>query len=268
MAATTPTSASTQTEALQELAAFPLVEALFGRRSRRFALGDEIPDSPLAYRSRRQPLPLSELERMLVLSAMGGTTGWHFSITRHARYAPHVSNYAGGAAGRTFPSAAGFHTAELFFTDDSGLYFFPTRDAGALIDPAIDQVTPELMVERHRFSMLGASGNPDVPGLGFRYDEDERWSTPNPTGRQGCSRPTARRTTPTWPRRWRPLPSTSSAQAARSTLTPQERGPTAPACGGAPRFTTSGSKRASRCRPSTSSTPSASSPAPCPRCSS
>src|SRR6266487_1970719 len=281
MAATTPTSASTQAEALQELAAFPLVEALFGRRSRRFALGDEIPDGPLAYRSMRQPLPLSDLERMLVLSAMGGTTGWHFSITRHARYAPHLSNYAGGAAGRTFPSAAGFHTAELFFTDDSGLYFFPTRDAGALIDPATDQVTPELMVERHRdrvrklsdgrlylpaeepyleghntwcvnvpgsllvipvldefsglvdieeplpltfaeqyalteataelasacyagvlmlqgmglggwmfdgidrFSMLGASGNPEVPGLLFRYDKDERWSTPNPTGRQG-----------------------------------------------------------------------------------
>ena len=39
---------------------------------------------------------------------------------------------AGAAAGRTFPSAAGFHTVELFFTDDSGVYFFPTRDAGAL----------------------------------------------------------------------------------------------------------------------------------------
>lgn len=304
---------TTATEAFEELAAFPLVEALFGRRSRRFALGDEIPDGPLAYRSRHEPLPLSELERMLVLSAMGGTTGWHYSITRHARYAPHVSNYAGGAAGRTFPSAAGFHTAELFFTDDSGLYFFPTRDAGALVDPATEEVTPELMVERHRqrlrelstgrlylpaeepyveghntwcvnvagsllvvpvadlaqhllavlcffvqngyaiyddvndrripgledfsglvdveepfpltfteqyalteataelgtacyagvlmlqamglggwmfdgidrFSMLGASGDPDVPGLGFRYDEDERWATPNPTGREG-----------------------------------------------------------------------------------
>jgi hypothetical protein len=45
---------------------------------------------------------------------------------------------------------AGFHTAELFFTDDSGLWFFPTRDAGALVDPATEQVTPELMVERHR----------------------------------------------------------------------------------------------------------------------
>jgi hypothetical protein len=124
MAIKTPSPATTQTEALGQLAAFPLVEALFGRRSRRFALGDELPDGPLAYRSRHEPLPLDELERMLVLSAMGGTTGWHYSITRHARYAPHVSNYAAGAAGRTFPSAAGFHTAELFFTDDSGVYFF------------------------------------------------------------------------------------------------------------------------------------------------
>ncbi|HEX2314186.1 MAG TPA: hypothetical protein VHJ17_10645 [Thermomonospora sp.] len=298
---------------LADLATFPLVDALFGRRSRRFALGDEIPDGPLAYRSRSEPVPLTDLERMLVLSAMGGTTGWHHSITRNARYAPHPANYAGAAAGRTFPSAAGFHTAELFFTDDSGVYFFPTRDAGALVDPADEEVTPELMVERHRgrlrqlsdrrlhlpreepyleghntwcvnvpgsllvipvadiaqhmlailcfftqngyavfddvngreipglerfrdlvdvdapfpltfseqyalteataelatccyagvlllqamglggwmfdgidrFSVLGASGNPEVPGLGFRYDEDERWAVPNPTGLPG-----------------------------------------------------------------------------------
>jgi hypothetical protein len=36
-----------------------------------------------------------------------------------------------------------------------------------------------------RFTILGASGDPAVPGLGFRYDEDERWSVPNPTGRAG-----------------------------------------------------------------------------------
>ena len=35
------------------------------------------------------------------------------------------------------------------------------------------------------FAMLGASGNPDVPGLGFRYDTDERWPYPNPTGLEG-----------------------------------------------------------------------------------
>jgi hypothetical protein len=38
--------AFTETEALRELAAFPLVEALFGRGSRRFALGDVLPDGP------------------------------------------------------------------------------------------------------------------------------------------------------------------------------------------------------------------------------
>jgi hypothetical protein len=81
--------ASTEIEALRELDAFPLVEALFGRRSRRFARGGEIPDGPLAYRSRHDPLPLSELERMLVLGAMGGTTGWH-SHPRHARHAARV----------------------------------------------------------------------------------------------------------------------------------------------------------------------------------
>ena len=140
---------SIEVEALRELSRFPLVEALYGRRSRRFAFGDEIPDGPLAYRSQHEPVPLTELERMLVLSAMGGTSGWHYAITRNAHYAPHLSNYAGAAAGRTFPSAAGFHTAELFFTDDSGLYFFPTRDAGALVDPASEEVTPGLMVERH-----------------------------------------------------------------------------------------------------------------------
>jgi hypothetical protein len=313
MAATTPRRTSSEVAALHALAGFPLVAALLGRRSRRFALGDEIPDGPLAYRSRHDPVPLSELERLLVLGAMGGTTGWHWAITRNARYAPHLANYAGGAAGRTFPSAAGFHTAELFFTDDSGTWFFPTRDAGALVDPAEEEVGLELLVERHRgrlrrlserrlhlpprepymeghntwcvnvpgsllvipvadvaqhtiaglcfllqngyvvyddvhdrripgieqfggladlasplpltfvdqymlaeavaelasscyagvlllqamglggwmfdgidrFTMLGASGDPEVPGLGFRYDLEAGWSTPNPTGLEG-----------------------------------------------------------------------------------
>lgn len=27
--------------------------------------------------------------------------------------------------------------------------------------------------------ILGASGDPKVPGLGFRYDTDERWAIPN-----------------------------------------------------------------------------------------
>ena len=304
---------SRQAEALQQLAGFPLLDALYGRRARRVALGGQIPDGPLAYESSHDPMPLSDLERMVVLTSMAGTTGWHYSISRNAHYKGHMANYAAGAAGRTFPSAAGFHTAELFFTDDSGTWFFPTRDAGALVDPADEEITVELMVDRHaerlvklsderinlpreepyleghntwcvnvpgsllvipvgdlaqhtlaglmfltqngycltddvngrpipgmeryrglvdvddpfplsffdqymlaeitaelacscfagvltlqamglggwmfdgvdRFAMLGASGDPEVPGLGFRFDDNERWSVPNPTGLEG-----------------------------------------------------------------------------------
>ena len=134
---TTFENASTMA-ALAEASEFSLFAALSGRRARRFAMGDVIPDGPLAFESRHQPMPLSEVERLLVLTAAGGNTGWHHMITRNGRYAPALPNYSAAAGGRTFPSAAGFHTSELFFTDDSGTYLFPTRDAPALVQRAPD----------------------------------------------------------------------------------------------------------------------------------
>jgi hypothetical protein len=108
-------------ETLNDLLKFPLIEAMAGRRSRRFCMGAEIPDGVLAFKSKQKPMPLSEIEQLLVLSYMGGVTGWHFAIMRHARYAPKLSNYCGSPVGRTFPSSAGFITSELFYTDDNGL---------------------------------------------------------------------------------------------------------------------------------------------------
>jgi hypothetical protein len=99
--------------ALEEVLRFPLAEALFGRRSRRFFRGAAIPEGALAYESKHEPLPLSQLERLLVLLAMGGVTGWSNLVTRHDRYAPHLSNYSGSASGRTLASAAGFQTSEI-----------------------------------------------------------------------------------------------------------------------------------------------------------
>lgn len=114
--------------ALADLARFPLMAALTGRRSRRFPVGGQIPDGALAYTSRRPVQPLSEVERALLISVTGGVTGWNFGITHHPGYAPSLPNYSGSATGRTFPSAAGFHTSQLFFTDDSGTYLLPSRD--------------------------------------------------------------------------------------------------------------------------------------------
>jgi hypothetical protein len=113
---------------LDELLEFPLMHALMGRRSRRFCMGAEIPDGVLAFKSKHKPMPLSELEQLIILSTMGGVTGWHFAIMRNKKYAPFLSNYCNSPSGRTFPSAAGFTTSDIFYTDDSGLYVFPTRD--------------------------------------------------------------------------------------------------------------------------------------------
>lgn len=302
-----------ESEALAKLAGFGLLDAINGRRSRRFPVGGEVPAGPLAWKSKKPVQPLSDLERAIVLATVTGTTGWHHGITHHPGYAPSLPDYPGSATGRTFPSAAGFEIVDFFFTDESGTYFLSTRDAvpevpftegegfteqrlnavlgraqrisderifipreepyleghntwianhpGSLLvipvadlaqhtlanlafftrnryvifddinnrpipgiekfgdiarvdDPlplsfleqySITEASAELMSATlvghlvlgamglggwsfdgiDRLTMLGASGRDDVPGLGFRYDEDERWALPNATGLPG-----------------------------------------------------------------------------------
>lgn len=304
----------TLTAGFQDMLEFGLVEALLGRRSRRFFMGAEIPEGVFAYKSKHDVLPLSELEKLLVVTACGGNTNWHNLIYRAARYAPHLSSYSGAAGGRTFPSAAGFHTSKSFFTDDDGIYVLENRDVPAFAEGEQDgSLDLEAILEAHRgrirkirdgrlnlpsevpfleahntwvvnqpgtvlvipvgdlaqhvllalcymlqnglvltddinkraipgierfrnivdventwsitfleqlslaeltvelgtscfagalmlqaiglggwmfngmdlFSVLGASGDPDIPGIGFRFDIDERWAYPNPTGLEG-----------------------------------------------------------------------------------
>ncbi len=136
---------------LQSALTFPLMEALLGRRSRRFALGSSLPDGPLAYSSTEAPLPLSEIEQLLLLTAMTGNTGWHYMLPRQRLDLPHLPNYPAAAGGRTMPSAAGWHTTELFYTDDNGVYFFATRDAPALVEPDTDgRIDVEALLAAHR----------------------------------------------------------------------------------------------------------------------
>lgn len=110
--------------------------------------GESGGDGVFAYKSAYKHEPLTEQEKFLVVAACGGNTSWHHLIYRAEVYAPYLSNYAGAAGGRTFPSAAGFHTSKTFFTDDDGVYVLDNRDAPAFAERSADGTLDfEAMVE-------------------------------------------------------------------------------------------------------------------------
>lgn len=119
------TNRSTRLETLLE---FPLMQALFGRRARRFGLGMEIPSGPLAFRSEKDPLPLTELEQMILVAAATGASGWSFGLPFGPRTPESHAEFTLRFTGRTAPTAAGLGTPTLFFTDDHGCYCTRTRD--------------------------------------------------------------------------------------------------------------------------------------------
>mgnify|MGYP006285016831 CR=1 FL=1 len=121
---------STQ-DPMKELLEFPLMRALFGRRSRRFGLGMELPSGPLEFASDADPHPLSEREQALLIAAGTGVTGWNFGIPYGPATPDSHAEYSVRFTGRTAPTAAGIGTPLLFYTDDDGTYLTNTRD----VDP-------------------------------------------------------------------------------------------------------------------------------------
>ena len=62
-------TASIESDLLHQVWEYPLFDALFGRRSRRFGLGFEMTEGPFKYKSQRVSLPLSDLEEALLIAA-------------------------------------------------------------------------------------------------------------------------------------------------------------------------------------------------------
>jgi hypothetical protein len=124
--------------ATDQLLEFPLMHALFGRRARRFGVGMELPSGPLAYRSERAALPLSEREQMTLVAAATGVSGWSFGVPFGPRTPTAHAEFTLRFTGRTAPTAAGLGTPALFFTDDDGCYCTRTRDVQPSLMREID----------------------------------------------------------------------------------------------------------------------------------
>ena len=88
----------------------------------------EIPSGPLAFKSRHEPVPLSELEQALLVAAATGVTGWHFGVPFTSHRPQGSAPYTERFTGRAGPINAGVGMSVLFYTDDKGVYLTNVRD--------------------------------------------------------------------------------------------------------------------------------------------
>jgi len=186
-----------------DMLSFPLIEALLGRRSRRFFAGAEIPDGVFAYTSTREPVPLTEAHNTRVFNkplhpgcdSRSATSSQHVLLALcymlqnglvlyddiNRRSIPGLGRFADIVdVANVWPITfvEQWSLAELTVELAAGCY------AGTLMLQAMglggwmfNGVDP--------FAMLGCSGDPAIPGLGFRFETDDRWPYPDPTGLEG-----------------------------------------------------------------------------------
>jgi hypothetical protein len=104
----------------QSIHDYPLLEALRGRRSRRFGLGMKIEGGPLAYQSRFEPAPLTEDEEAALAFAACGITG---PALADLCFAPGKGgNIMAGLVGRTMATGDGLQTVVLIVMNDEATY--------------------------------------------------------------------------------------------------------------------------------------------------
>jgi hypothetical protein len=106
-------------------ATYPLLDALRGRRSRRFAKGASLDGGPLSYQSSQAPEPLTLDEEAALAFAAAGITGRTFAELPYERGANPESgggNIIIHFVGRTVPSGDAMNSVVLFVLNDEGTW--------------------------------------------------------------------------------------------------------------------------------------------------
>ncbi|MEE9252557.1 MAG: hypothetical protein V3U74_04305 [Thermodesulfobacteriota bacterium] len=167
----------------EEALKYPLMEAIFNRRSRRFGLGMELSNTSLEFKSSSPPVPLEEFEEALLVWAGTGLTGLALADLPPETGIDLLCQWTG----RTWPSACNNHGTELFFTNDDGLYHVNVKHMLPK-DKEVDmffkmnrEAKIERLLELYRESLVkledGRADLPDkMPGL-FDFNQ---WNTNKP----------------------------------------------------------------------------------------
>jgi hypothetical protein len=161
----------------EELARYPLLDALRGRRSRRFGLGMEIGEGPLAWKSRSAPVPLTEEEEAALAFAACGVTG---SALADLAYGPgQGGRMLAGLLGRTVASADAVHTVAVAVINDEATYLLkrPQDFPPAEIPELIRLAAAGELVELYRRSRVRLCDGRVAPPLEPFYNFNiNRWS--------------------------------------------------------------------------------------------
>jgi hypothetical protein len=102
-----------------------LIDTIIKRRSRRFAVGDELDGGPLSYRSEHEPIPLTAEEEAVIVFAGAGLTGYSLGEVPYAPgREPESSNgnILVSPFARTIATPDGVNSAILFVLNDDGAY--------------------------------------------------------------------------------------------------------------------------------------------------
>lgn len=166
----------------QDFRSYALLDALAGRRSRRFAKGMKLNGGPLMYGSLHPPAPLTGEEEAALAFAACGVTGYALAeLPYHTGSTPDAGggNIMKQFVGRTAPSADALHTVTVFVTNDDGTWMlrrpqdFPSTEIAGLVKASRERQLAELY-ERSRVRL--ADKRIDVPRELPYLPPFNRWS--------------------------------------------------------------------------------------------
>src|ERR687896_120638 len=104
----------------ERLGRYPLLDALWDRRSRRFGMGMNIENSPFAYESRHGSMPLTEAEEAALAVAACGVTGYALADLSYGR--GQGGGMLAGLLGRAVASPDAINTVSVFLTNNEATY--------------------------------------------------------------------------------------------------------------------------------------------------
>ncbi len=161
----------------ERLGRYPLLDALRGRRSRRFGMGMKIESGPFAYESHHQPLPLTETEEAALAFAACGVTGYALADLSYGR--GQGGSMLAGLLGRAVASPDAINTVSVFVTNDEAAYLLkrPQDFAPDEIPSLVEFARRGELVGPYRKGRIkiadGRAAPPVEPGYNFNIN---RWA--------------------------------------------------------------------------------------------